>query len=319
MSESQILKYIYVIELEEQYFFIHTSEETNPRNIFLKCEIYYDFIKKHKPVKILKHFPYENDFLIDATVKEYMFIYGINFVRGGSYIDEILNPFQLGTIRKEFDIIESPLIHEKELKDVLSYESREYESLEEIIKVSDEIEETYQKYLFEKTRYDNMFPASFINKKIITDITSEDITWLQGICKSHYDDNGIPFIHQKLNTVNLNFSKRYIKKYRDIVESLGHVYFLSKNTPFFEDKQDIIQEYEIYLKHPNFLFDAFIYNYFTNHISLENLDRICRIIKWMIDLVKNRIDEYKFDLSTYDTMIEWKVPRILYILEKKLM
>jgi len=302
MLEQNNVKYIYVIELEHHYYFIHTSKETYPRKIFLDCEIYYDFIKNHKPIRIIKQFPFENDFLIDATVKEYMFMYGINFVRGGSYIDECLNPFQLGSIRKEFDIIESGLIYENELKNILSYEYREYESLDAISKTYDEIEKQYEKYLFEKLRYDNMFPKSFINKNTVLDIKPEDIDWLCEECKSQYEN-----------------TTEYIHKYRKIVESLNHLYFLSKTTNFFEDKQDLIQEYEIHLKYPNFLFDSFIYNHSSNNnISLEYINKICRIIKWMIDLVQNRIDEYKFDLSTYDTTIEWKTPRILYILEKKL-
>jgi hypothetical protein len=302
MLEQNNVKYIYVIELEHHYYFIHTSKETYPRKIFLDCEIYYDFIKNHKPIRIIKQFPFENDFLIDATVKEYMFMYGINFVRGGSYIDECLNPLQLGSIRKEFDIIESGLIYENELKNILSYEYREYESLDAVSKTYDEIEKQYENYLFEKVRYDNMFPKSFINKNTVLDIKPEDIDWLCEECKSQYEN-----------------TTEYIHKYRKIVESLNHLYFLSKTTNFFEDKQDLIQEYEIHLKYPNFLFDSFIYNHSSNNnISLEYVNKICRIIKWMIDLVQNRIDEYKFDLSTYDTMIEWKTPRILYILEKKL-
>lgn len=310
------LKYVYVIELEHHYYFIHTSTETNPDKIFLNCEIYYDFIKKHRPVRILKQFLLENEFFVDATVKEYMFSYGIHFVRGGSYIDEILTPFQMGTIRNEFDIIERGLLYENELNSIISHYSIEYDSLEEVVKVSEEIEKHYQEYLFEKSRYDNMFPASFINKKTIVDISTEDIDWLYDQYKTYYSDNRI---ESRLNPKNLDFSKGHIHKYRNILESLGHLYFLSKNTTFFEDKQDIIQEYEIYLKYPHFLFDSCIYHHpFSGGNNSLDLDKICRIIKWMIDLVKNRIDEYKFDLSTYDTMIEWKVPRILYILEKKM-
>ena len=57
--------------------------------------------KRYKPVKILETFTDVSPFMEDRYVKEYMFHYGIDNVRGGSYIQPQLTPCQVYNLRRE--------------------------------------------------------------------------------------------------------------------------------------------------------------------------------------------------------------------------
>jgi hypothetical protein len=81
-----------------------------------------------------------------------------------------------------------------------------------------------------------------------------------------------------------------------------------------------MNENNIYLKYPQFLFDQFFYHSSTYKIPSKSLDsviEICLILKKMIITAQNRIDEYRYDMNSYDKWIEWTYTRTIYILEKK--
>jgi hypothetical protein len=61
------------------------------------------FTKKYKPLSIDKIIENQNDFDEDKFVKEYMSIYGIDNVRGGSYSQLNLDIFQIESLRKEIN------------------------------------------------------------------------------------------------------------------------------------------------------------------------------------------------------------------------
>jgi hypothetical protein len=87
------------------------------------------------------------------------------------------------------------------------------------------------------------------------------------------------------------------------------------NTDFFKNFSKEITEHSIYLKHPEFMFDQFIYHNLDR--SSNELEPFCLFLKTILYVAINRIDEYKHDLLTYSYNIEWITPRILYVLEKK--
>jgi len=57
--------------------------------------------KKYKPINIEKVVENVSLFEEDKVTKEYMYKYGIDNVRGGSYVRERLAPYELKLIRKE--------------------------------------------------------------------------------------------------------------------------------------------------------------------------------------------------------------------------
>ena len=61
------------------------------------------FTKKYKPLSIHKIIENQNDFDEDKFVKEYMSMYGIDNVRGGSYSQLNLDIFQIESLKKEIN------------------------------------------------------------------------------------------------------------------------------------------------------------------------------------------------------------------------
>ena len=150
---STIPKYINIILLEKERYYIYISEEIQYSKILIECEIYDDYIKKYKPIKIIEQFILEdsNPYLIDSIVKKYMYKYGINNVKGGSYTDEYLSSSQIENIRKEFEFIENPYRFHSEMSDILIiYNNYTYNSLKQIEQLIQDISQNYQNYLFIK-------------------------------------------------------------------------------------------------------------------------------------------------------------------------
>jgi len=277
-----------------------------------ECEIYYDFVKKYKPIDIIEQYNNKDELQVINIIKIYMFFYGYEYIRGGPYFEEILTSEQYKIIDLEMEYIDNSDIHNYSFEEVLSYEYCDYKSIEEIEREISKINNNYDKYLFEKNRLINIKSLfENYNNISIEKFNSNDLLWLYDICEINYNK-----IKQINKYIDNNFDSIYIQKYRNIIKVIKQINFLSKTTDFFPNYSLQIQEYNIYLKYPEFLFDSYIYK---NKISdsLETLLKFCNLIKGMVDTLQNRIEEYKFDLSTYTRDIEWKTPRILYILENK--
>jgi len=92
--------HIYVLELESNKFFIGKTD-TIVFNITHFDRNSNSFTKRYKPL-ILYEFNENSEFIgIDITVKKYMYKYGINNVRGGSYLDLELSTEQKNILQSE--------------------------------------------------------------------------------------------------------------------------------------------------------------------------------------------------------------------------
>ncbi len=85
--------YIYVIELEDNKYYIGKSETPELRienhMTQINCA---EFTKKYKPLRIIEIIPNCDDFDEDKITLQYMNKYRINNVRGGSFSQIILHP-----------------------------------------------------------------------------------------------------------------------------------------------------------------------------------------------------------------------------------
>jgi hypothetical protein len=92
---------IYILKLEDNYYYVGKSTNIDERfkqhNDGTACT----FTKIHKPIKIDKIINNVSVFDEDKYVKEYMSIYGVNNVRGGSYSNLILDNNQINTLKTE--------------------------------------------------------------------------------------------------------------------------------------------------------------------------------------------------------------------------
>ena len=95
--------FIYVLQLEDNKFYIGKTE--NPQ---FRLNNHFNFngsvwTKKYKPLKVLKIIPNCNNFDEDRYTKEYMSKKGINNVRGGTYCKIKLDNDEIELLKKEIN------------------------------------------------------------------------------------------------------------------------------------------------------------------------------------------------------------------------
>ena len=92
---------IYILKLENDKWYIGKSD--NPEQRFNQHKNNYGsaWTAKYKPIELFKIIENVSPFLEDAYTKEYMSLYGIDNVRGGSYVRIELTKEQKYAIQKE--------------------------------------------------------------------------------------------------------------------------------------------------------------------------------------------------------------------------
>lgn len=92
---------IYILKLEHGFYYIGKTNDIDKRFQQHLSGNGSSFTAKHKPLSIEKIYNNVSPFDEDKYVKEYMAIYGINNVRGGTYVNEILDDMQIQNLKKE--------------------------------------------------------------------------------------------------------------------------------------------------------------------------------------------------------------------------
>lgn len=94
---------VYVLQLQNNKFYIgSTFQNVNSRfqqHISGQGSL---FTKLNKPLKILETIPNADELEEDRTTKKFLFKYGINSTRGGSYVLPKLTKSQLTTLKQEY-------------------------------------------------------------------------------------------------------------------------------------------------------------------------------------------------------------------------
>lgn len=92
---------IYILKLENDKYYIGKTNDVNARLLeHLECDGS-AWTKKYKPIRVLKVINNASHFDEDKYTKEYMSKYGIDNVRGGTYVKEKLDPVEIKTLQKE--------------------------------------------------------------------------------------------------------------------------------------------------------------------------------------------------------------------------
>lgn len=94
------MKLLNVILLEEENVILFESESMYDYQIMNDCIEQEDFAKEHKPLSILEKIKITEPTMIDYYVKNYMQYFGIDHVRGGSYMT--VTPEQYERLKNEF-------------------------------------------------------------------------------------------------------------------------------------------------------------------------------------------------------------------------
>ena len=93
--------YIYILELEDDCYYIGRTNDVNKRYEYHKLGYGSTWTKLHKPIRILEIVEDASPYDEDRYVKEYMAKYGIDKVRGGTYVKTNLDKLQIYLLEKE--------------------------------------------------------------------------------------------------------------------------------------------------------------------------------------------------------------------------
>ena len=83
---------LYAIELENRKVFLQVSIPISEELLLQQCRVMVKFVNDNPPIKIIHTIDIDDVLKINYWVKYFMRYYGIDNVRGGNYIDEILSP-----------------------------------------------------------------------------------------------------------------------------------------------------------------------------------------------------------------------------------
>jgi len=92
---------VYVLKLEHGCYYVGKSSNVNARYQQHLKGTGAVWTKLHRPIKIMVIYKDVSPYFEDAITKEYMSKYGVNKVRGGSYVTEVLSSDVLKSLEKE--------------------------------------------------------------------------------------------------------------------------------------------------------------------------------------------------------------------------
>lgn len=105
--------YMYFLSLENDKMFLHTDYKRDYDEILTICERDYEFVQIYKPIKVILTLEINDLYDIDKYVKIFMHMFGINDIRGGSYIEIDLPEYLIKTIEHEKKITDIGIYNKK--------------------------------------------------------------------------------------------------------------------------------------------------------------------------------------------------------------
>jgi hypothetical protein len=293
-KQKSLKKYIYIFELVNGCKFLYSSFPKEEYLLILEATLYYDYLKTYPIIRVADKKEQHTGFDIDILTKEFMYYYGIQYVRGGSYSEEVLRKDQEAVLEEEFKTFDNADIKPKEYFITLfldEYKNR-FTKKEEVYDEIFRITTKRKQYKIEKDRLSKYKECSrWINT------FGDHINYLRLQCCNKGD------CHKEYFTP---------VTYKDLLKKIKTVYLLlSENFPELFERQDSGDL--VYCKYPEFVFDNIIYNYNGFH-SLDTVQKICDLLIFFGDFLLNRINEYEYDIVSYGFEDEWTFSRRMYYL-----
>jgi len=253
---------VYVILLEGNNYFIHSSNSVSHSKIKEECKTLFDYPKKHKPLLVISQYGNKSKMDIHSIVLEYMYIYGIDKVRGGIFQEDVLPESKLSIISEFFDYYD--LDHTKLLDFSEELKTTSHDKIEslkqELKKELDFLDE--KRSLLETFKYiDNECEIDFY--------FVEKIQWFKRIVSER--------------RVDLSENEKDI--FETVIYYFKHCVFVAscfREEENYEVNQDNLEELQ---------------NIFQNGIT-EKTMKIVELFEMYFYWIYNKTKEYEFDLKT---------------------
>jgi hypothetical protein len=235
-----------------------------------------------------------------------MLFYGIDNVRGGTYIDEVLPDYLVKTLRNEFTIFNI-------VNDTLSNAVIETNSVSEIIEKYKNL--TADERILEKNSLMKEYKVYVETNRLYNEYkftTSNAIVIGSGSSTLDILDWLLRFIDYR----NYDTSKILEETKEIYVDALRQMRFITQT--YFKITEHVDYEMTIFLYHPEFVFDKFFYhrhdmsNYDAHYVTAF---QVLKTFRSMCFRIMNRLDEYEFDMSCYPTNFENYAEKALYYLD----
>jgi len=293
---------LYVVQLKDDTpkFFVYYTETEDVNKVMMECEILFEFPYLFKPQSIAEQSWTADVMNVDKYVKKYMFQYGIENVRGGSYQSTVLSDEQIRHIQTEFNYLEQ-IQHEKNMRHFLysNLYSANKEQINEITNFNISLNET-----IEKKRKQLEQLETFKNKK-------DEPCAIQPIL------NDIEVLLNEI-TEETECVKEVTPATKNLYKSiLPGLKYILRMAPTIDSSLQYDHKYldmERYFTNPEFLLDNIIFHsksHPTMSAEKQKLLQVwCHVVYGVIYWFKNRIDELRYDLGFYPDDVEWKLHTI---------
>lgn len=281
---------LYVLELQENKWFLHYASPSNDEFLWTECSAMFPFVNKYSPVKTFETIAIQDIFQIDYYVKKYMSCYGIENVRGGSYSNETLDTNTITFLQTELDANKNDYFNRQVMIDNIWKKYGNIITIDDRKKQIEYIRGDIKKYRDLKQLIKLLSADNKINRELI-----DDLEWIYSR------------IVTVCSTVPEKLSKTDGDRYKEIMDKFK----IAKNVFVNVLEKPLRFDNMIALNTPEFVFDSYFYhshNDFERIKCINNIDfalSLFQCFEYMCYSIINRLDEFIFDLSTYDTDYEY--------------
>jgi|SaaInlV_150m_DNA_3_1039698.scaffolds.fasta_scaffold05974_2 hypothetical protein len=304
--------FLHIVLLEKEKLLLHVSvhNKDTMHNIIQECELIYNYALLYKPLRIVETIVICQNDEINFFVKKYMKYYGIDNVRGGSYINNELTDMERSNIVRE------QLLNFETIKlqcDSISDVAVKYNDIDTWSTYK--IKLTYETCIKQHNNYENEkqmlhnFTVGYQNIAI-NRILLADLTWLSNECAKAI--KLAPYCKRVNN--KLYEETKTIQKYKNIVIKIKSIYTM------FTDYMEETNTYQplIHLYSPETILDQYFYNPSLTQCILqyENLIKYLSMCEYMAYCIICRIQEYTFDVNSYPSNFEMSNKYEIAFLEK---
>lgn len=315
---------LYVILCQNNKRLIHVTFTPRQINVLTECKIIYDFAIVNAPVHVEEEYEIEDILEVDMFIKTYMREYGIDNVRGGSYIDIVLPDHLYETLKTELSLSVEHYTNNEEMIDGLkdNYDEKLRVDRERVKQELREYRLKHDNYAtlqnklniiryIETTRSQSSNQENVQNTRSVLDNESKGTDC--NINQSIFDDiqwlktwilNWKTTVYKHKNNDNDTIQMPY-EKYDFITRKLAIMVELYTEIKELEDEPTRI---DASYKTPNTVFDVFMYtsidvikriNEDEIDAYIQNIIVFINTLKYFAYYVVNRKTEYEFDIKYY--------------------